>query len=349
MARNLFLFTGKDFLKISVMMVLAVLFFGLTGLLMILLMKWMTLQSYGRDLATNKHGISDTKASRLGGAAIFICAAILLSIGVFNGSVPADSSLFNGNTSLWWVAVICCGFLGFIEDLKNSFLSPRYRLCIQLIIFSIILGILPNLVPKDLTNTFLDWLISLPVIGWLTTVVFCVSFINSVNMADGANGLVPGLLTIAFGIFFIETNAYVYGCLMTSCGLFALFNMISGRLLLGDGGAYALGAIVVLSGLHMFSKGIFSAWFLVSLLSYPCIDFVATIFRRTIKGRSVFLADDDHLHNRINYWLKKWIPSRTLANSLTGILIVVFTSGLTLVGYLNQWWSITSELWFWLF
>ena len=50
--------------------------------------------------------------------------------------------------------------------------------------------------------------------------------------------------------------------LMSSCGLFLIFNVISGRLYLGDAGAYGLGAGVVLAGLFFNAQGIFSASFL---------------------------------------------------------------------------------------
>ena len=43
----------------------------------------------------------------------------------------------------------------------------------------------------------------------LVTVIFCVGFINSINMADGANGLMAGVMTIAFGLFYVSTGEFV--------------------------------------------------------------------------------------------------------------------------------------------
>lgn len=348
MNKSLFVLTGNDLAKLSVIILIAVILFGLTGLLMMLLMKWFTLQSYAKD-SVDKHGISSAEPSRLGGAAVFLCVVGLIVAGYFNGKVALDSGFFMGSKWLWWLAVICCGLLGVFEDLSNGSLSPRFRLFCELVIFLIFIGFLPYLIPVNLGVTILDFLISLPIMGWLITAVFCVGFVNSINMADGANGLMPGIMTIAFGIMFVETEAYVYGSLMSSCGLFTVFNMISGRLVLGDAGAYGLGAILVLSGLHMFSENVFSAWYLACLLAYPCIDFVSTLIRRMRMRLSIFQADDDHLHNRIHNSLKQRLSSRTLANSLTGAVIVTSTSGLALMGYLNLWWPITSELWGWLF
>jgi len=74
-----------------------------------------------------------------------------------------------------------------------------------------------------------------------------------------------------------------------------------------------------------------------------------TLARRYRAGRSIFLPDNDHLHNRIHYYFQRWLPSKTLANSMTGGLVVASSSGLTLIGYIYQWWPVTSDLWAWLF
>jgi hypothetical protein len=49
---------------------LAVVFFGLTGLIIMLCFQWIRLQRYAADVA-DKHGIFQVDASRLGGTAIF--------------------------------------------------------------------------------------------------------------------------------------------------------------------------------------------------------------------------------------------------------------------------------------
>jgi UDP-N-acetylmuramyl pentapeptide phosphotransferase/UDP-N-acetylglucosamine-1-phosphate transferase len=189
----------------------------------------------------------------------------------------------------------------------------------------------------------------MPLVGWAITVVFCIGFVNAINMADGANGLMPGTLTMAFVVFYLETGLLSYAVLMTSCGLFTIFNVISGRLFLGDAGAYGLGSVLVISGLYLYSEGIFSAAFLAVLFAYPCIDILVTVIRRRIEGRSIFSPDNDHLHNRIHYHFQKLLPSKTLTNSITGLSVVASSSGVAVVGYLHQWWSATSDMWLLIF
>ena len=343
MGKNLFVLTEKDLIKLSAMMLLATIFFGLTGLVIMIILQWFTRQSYAQD-SVNKHGISKIAASRLGGLAVILCTVGLLGVGTYTGlvgdlRVPFEAQPFG------WLAVLACMALGLTEDLYNDFLSPRFRLWVVLIIFALLITYRPGLIPLDLGVWGLDALMAAPIMGWLLTVIFCVGFINAVNMADGANGLMPGILAISFSLFFAETGSLVYATLMISCGLFAIFNVISGRIFLGDAGSYGLGAALVLSGLFLFSEGVFSAPFLAVLLAYPCIDFVSAIVRRRWAGRAIFLPDNDHLHNRIHFHFQKRCRSATLANSLTGGVIVASSAGIAMLGNVLNWLPVTSQLW----
>ena len=348
MGKSLYMLTAKDLVKLSVIVLLAVIFYGLTGLIIMLFFQWITLQSYAAD-AADKHGISQVSASRLGGLAIFISWLGLMLAGYSNGYMGETSGGPVGPYWIDWFAVGCCASLGLVEDLRNNLLTPRFRLLAELGIFAIAIAFWPLLIPLDLGLPGLDALMTVPVVGWFFTVVFCVGFINAVNMADGANGLMSGIMTIAYGLFYLNTSEFVYAAMMTVCALFTLFNVISGRLFLGDTGAYGLGASLAISALYLFSQDVFSAGFLACLFAYPCIDFVVTLVRRYTAGRSIFLPDNDHLHNRIHYHFQRWLPSKTLANSMTGLLVVAGSSGLALAGYLNQWWLVTSNFWAWLF
>ena len=348
MTKPLFVLTEKDLVKLSVMMLLAVIFFGLSGLMIMIFMQWITRQSYAQD-AIDKHGISRIGASRLGGAVIFASWLGLLLAGYFSDYFGDELGGPSGPYWIDWIAVGSCTFLGLAEDLRNNYLNPWFRLCAQLGIFAVTIGVWPLLIPTDFGVPILDFLMRLPLIGWLLSVIFCVGFVNSINMAAGANGLMAGVITIAFSLFYASTGQFVYAAMMTACAVFTIFNIISGRLFLGDAGTYGLGSSVVICSLYLFQENIFSAAFLACLFSYPCIDFMMTLARRLRAGRSIYLPDNDHLHNRIHYHFQRWLPSKTLANSMTGGLIVASSSGVTLVGYIFQWWPVTSNLWIWLF
>ena len=341
-----FKFTGKDLLKLAIMTVVATLLFGLPGLIMLLLLQWITSQSYAIESA-DKHGISKVGASRLGGAAIFASALVLYILGFLSGVI--EPSPLSTISIVFWLSIFSCVGIGLMDDLKSNLLSPKMRLIVISLIFGLCLVTVPTLVPQKIGLVGLDFLLDKAVIAWMLTLVFCVGFVNAVNMADGANGLIPGIISIALTIFYMEVGSFTYAIFMTTCGLFTLFNVISGRLFLGDAGAYGLGSMVALNGLFLHSAGGFSAAFLAVLFAYPCIDILVTVTRRWIKGRSILLPDNDHLHNRVHFHCQGWFRSKTLANSLTGILIVSLSSGLALLGYTEAWWSVTSNKWAWVF
>ena len=337
------IFSEKAFVQLLVTIFLATVFFGIPGLLFMLLLQWITRQSYAEE-SVDKHGISHVQASRLGGAAVFFCVFGLTVAAAYGGLLEVSDGPYS---VFWWgwAGVLGCAALGLVEDLQNNHLSPTFRLCAKTTILALVVGLWPYLIPVNLGVPGVDALMALPLIGWALTVIFCVGFINAINMADGANGLVPGILTICFSIFYMETGGFAYASLMTSCALFTIFNVISGRLFLGDTGAYGLGAAVALSGLFLFSEEVFSASYLAVMLAYPCLDILVSLVRRRINGRSVLLPDNDHLHNRLYYHCRRWFRSKTLANSITGALIVLGTSGVAVIGYLERWWPVTSDEW----
>ena len=107
---------------------------------------------------------------------------------------------------------------------------------------------------------------------------------------------------------------------------FWLINVLTGRILLGDLGAYAIGALIVFEAFNLFDEHGVSLFFLASLLSYPCVELLRIMMVRFLRGQSPLSADNAHLHNLLNAKLKGFLRGNTLPNSLTGMLIVITTS-----------------------
>ncbi len=338
-----FLLSEKDLIKLSIMMVLAVGFFGLAGLLAMIFMQWVTRQSYAAD-AVDKHGIAEVTASRLGGVMILAGSIGVMLLAVISG-VEARANGPLGTPLYAWVGVLGCAGLGLVEDVRNDALKPCYRLLSKAFIFFVVLVLWPELVPSHIGIIGIDALLAYSGSALLLTILFCVGFLNAANMADGANGLMPSIFFSAFLIFYLEYGGLGFEALMTGCGLFLIFNVISGRLFLGDAGAYGLAAGVALAGLFFYGQGIFSASFLAVLLAYPCIEILVSMVRRWKQGKSMFLPDNDHLHNRIHRYFRRQFKSANLANSLTGLSIAGASAGIALAGYLGAWWPVTGSEW----
>lgn len=339
----------KDFIHISILVVLTGILFGLAGSVVTLLLQWFSLQQTGIDSAS-KHGISARSSSRLGGLSVMVSVFVFFTIDYIS-----DSSLFvndlaaYGNHRFGIFAIMCCAAMGLAEDLKADFLSPVIRLVLKFFLFAGIIFVWPDLVPDSIGLVGFDYLLELPLVGALIVVIFLVGFINAVNMADGANGLIPGIAFFSILLFYLQTGRVVDENFMAACGVFLLFNVVTGRLFLGDAGTYGLGAALAIYGLVFFNAGTFSLGFLASLFAYPCVDFLVSIARRMLVGRSPFSPDNDHLHNRIHFYFRPKLRSQVASNSITGLLVSGSTSGLVLLGYIYEWWLPSSNEWFYFF
>ena len=127
MLEKAFKFTGKDLTKLSIMMVMATLLFGLPGLVVMLFYQWITSKSYAIE-SLDKHGISKVGASRLGGSAIFGSALGLYLFGVYWGVI--EPSPLSTISIIFWLSIFSCMSVGLIDDFKSNLLSPRIRLII---------------------------------------------------------------------------------------------------------------------------------------------------------------------------------------------------------------------------
>ena len=334
----------KETSKLLLMLIIAFIVWGFVGLFLIGLMQFVSMQGWATD-SVHKHGIAEMQASRLGGAVCILAGFLVVITLKLNGADESGGSGPFGIRRFVLVAILGSMTLGLIEDIRNDSLSPRIRLGILAILFGFILWQWPALVPSSIGAPILDSLLSIPALAFVLCLVFCVGFLNAVNMADGANGLVPSILLAAYIIFYQEYGGVGLLSAVTILSAFWIFNVVSGRLFLGDAGAYAFGASLLVSSLTSYANGIMSLSFLAALLCYPCLDFLFSILRRLVNGRPIMKPDNDHLHNRIHFQYRKFIKSKNIANSAAGLTVAGASSGVVLWGYLAAWWPINSGQW----
>ena len=330
--------------KLVMIVLLAFLMLGITGLGVFIVMYSLSTMRIGLDLAAS-HGISAINSSRLGGVAIVVTFLGLLigmaMLGPYNLGILWDATFLN-----LWSTIILCVLLGAVEDFRADLLSPHFRLVAKLLAFGIFLWVTPAMVPQSIGVPLMDFIFAEPAFAWALCTLFCVGFINACNMADGANGLFPGIATIVIGVLFLEYGRPAEGALLVVCLMFLIFNVISGRFFLGDTGSYGLGAVIACYGLLGVAQGDFSAGFMASLLSYPCVELLVSMTRRARKGQSPLRPDNGHLHNRLHKFYEPKFKSRVISNSMTGLTISFFSSGVCLVIYLSGLLSIRSNAWF---
>lgn len=345
---SLFLLTKHELYKLTVMLLIATAAFGLSGLVIILMMQWMTLQSYAAE-STDKHGISEVKASRLGGVAVAIAVLVSMAFLLFSGHRGIISNTPLGLYWPLWLGAFGCFFLGLLEDLRNGSLSPRARLISKALLLLVVFLLSPSLVPDTVGIPGVDWVLDFSWLALIITLFFSVGFINAVNTVDGANGLLAGIFAITCFIFATELPVVALQSALYGASLFLIFNVISGRLFLGDAGSYGIGAAMLLSGLAALDRDLVSLSFLAALYFYPCVDFVVSIGRRIRSGKSITAPDNDHLHNRVHTFYKRRLRSKNMANSATGLSIAGMSSGLVLCVYVLDTIPLDSNQWIFVF
>ena len=333
----------RDARKLIIGLVLAAIYFGLAGVLGMLFMQWLTRQSFGPDSAA-KHGISTKPASRLGGVAVIVITCTLMA---FSDYLSPGAVLFKDAPVRYFsiFLVASCISLGLWDDLSEGGLQPRTRLFILSLVYAITLFGLPTLIPSSLGFAPLDFVMSIPPVGLVLTILFCVGFLNAINMADGANGLVPGIALVSFFFFSLLDGSPVWSYLVVGFGIFLIFNLVSGGLFLGDAGSYGVASLLSLGGLFIVSQGEASPWLMAATLSYPCLEMLVSMVRRSFVGKSMFLPDNHHLHNRLHALLRRHVKGSGLPNALTGVAIALSTSGVSLCLYYFGWLTAMDERW----
>lgn len=152
----------------------------------------------------------------------------------------------------------------------------------------------------------------------IITVIWLTGFMNTINLADGLDGLAAGICAIAAGTFLVvsmlqgQTQVILFAkqlklagilsaALCGACVGFLWFNFYPARIFMGDGGAFFLGfmlaAITVIGTLK--TTAFFSLFIPVVVVALPVLDVAFSILRRLRKGREVFEADRGHFHHQL--------------------------------------------------
>jgi UDP-GlcNAc:undecaprenyl-phosphate GlcNAc-1-phosphate transferase len=322
---------------------LVVLIGGAAGLVAMLICNYML--SFGGQDAENKHGISEVTATRLGGIAIVAYMAMHLGYQVYLG-------VYSPSAEEMYILATCAAFfsIGMYEDLKSN-LSARNRFSLMLMIGLATIYLSPGLILQPVDISWVDTILSSSamVAGLFTAV--CIAFIpNAFNTADGANGLVAGVSAFSFMALITVAPAtllpFLLACLV-GCLVFLVFNLISGRFFLGDGGAYFLGALAGLSLVVISNTTNISVWWLLSLVFYPVADLLWSIGRRAINKSSPFAPDNQHFHNLLFAYIDQGRQSSMTSNTTTGLLIAFIFSGSALFLSLFADWGPGDPVWFW--
>jgi UDP-N-acetylmuramyl pentapeptide phosphotransferase/UDP-N-acetylglucosamine-1-phosphate transferase len=222
---------------------------------------------------------------------------------------------------------------GLLED-WGLYVSPRGRLLAGFgsgILAVILLGAWS---PRADIAGF-DALMAFPVVAISLTVFFSAGYCHALNLVDGMNGLAATVSTTsALGIASVALKAgnteimVLATAVATAVGGFFFLNWPRARLFLGDGGAYAIGHILVwMAVLLVWSAEEVAVPSMLLLLFWPLADTLHTIARRLAKGFSVSCPDKMHLHQKVRRVLdivRFGYKKRSISNPMTTLVLLPF-------------------------
>ena len=274
---------------------------------------------------------------RVGGIALLLggLAAAML--------VPADRE-HEGALLRLLLAGLPAFFVGLIEDVSKK-VSISGRLIATFV--SALLGcwlIGAVLLRIDVwgVDAIFQWL---PIVAVAFTAFAVAGVANAVNIIDGFHGIAGStVIIILAGLGFLGWQAgdalvvqlAVVGA-AASFG-FLLMNYPTGRLFLGDGGAYLAGFWIAETAILLIARNPnISAWQALAVCSYPVIEAVYSIYRkRIIRKSSPALPDKLHFHMLV-YRRLVWrlVPRNDrqpwIRNAMVACVIAAWTASATIV------------------
>ena len=266
----------------------------------------------------NDRSSHNVRATRSGGLAMFCTLFIISSINYFNSVEIFDYSLI--------VPISLMLVVGLYDDIYK--LDFKLKFIFQIIAAKIIID--NGLIIDNLHGVLGIYELN-RIIAQLLTIFLVVAIINSINFIDGIDGLASTIFIIfiiGFEFFGNSVSPYFSLSIILVMSLLPLiyFNFRKkNKVFLGDSGSYLLGGVVSIYIIHILTENyiikpqydLHKIIFVVSILFYPIIDIVRVFFLRLLKGKSPFIADNNHIHHLI--------LSRTNNHFKTTFIIVFFS------------------------
>jgi UDP-N-acetylmuramyl pentapeptide phosphotransferase/UDP-N-acetylglucosamine-1-phosphate transferase len=272
-------------------------------LLVVLSQKWHGGLSHDHDL-DGVQKVHTMAVPRIGG--VGVVAGLMLGFLLFCSRSGGTSGLQDASGVCLLLASSLPAFLaGLVEDVTKR-VSVKVRLAataLSAVIASAVIGATVN--QLDLWGV--DALLAFTPCAVLVTAIVVAGGSNAINIIDGFNGLSGSTIVIMCGGFAAvalqHNDQFVAMLAVLGIGAtvgFLAVNYPSGKLFLGDGGAYFLGFWVSEMAVLLVRNPDVSAWQVLAICAYPVIEVLFSIYRRRmIQNVSPGAPDALHLHTLV--------------------------------------------------
>lgn len=216
-------------------------------------------------------------------------------------------------TALGFILVI---LVGIYDDLKGA--KAKMKLLTQLGAGALLFF------GGDGFSSFLG--IENSIVLFILTIFYYASFINIINLVDGADGLAVLLTTVIFsGLFtltFQSDTGVMILYIIISLLVFLIFNAKNSLIFMGDTGSnflgFLMGMLFINGGFGDFTVSRFLPF--IMLIALPFFDTLFAIVRRVKNKKSILDADKKHIHHIL---IRKFNLNRALL--IIVILQIIFS------------------------
>lgn len=279
---------------------------------------------------------------RVGGLAIYISILVLIPLLSF-GFIPL-SVVFNLDAEQLALLILSAApvfSIGLAEDLGYD-MSPKARL-VASAVSSFISILLFKVWLDSLGIPGVDTLLMFAPFGILFTIFATVGVVNAFNLIDGLNGLssyVTVSVAVSLSIIAFEAGNTQVSILLVLCVAavlgFMTLNFPKGKIFLGDGGAYALGHLLVWSAIILINGASeVSAFAILLVFFWPVADTGLAIWRRWKLGNPTDRPDRLHFHQLAMRFLEiKFLgrDKREIANPVATLILIPLISAPQVLG-----------------
>ncbi len=224
--------------------------------------------------------------------------------------------------------------VGQLEDIRGN-ISPAVRYGATAVSAYLLVAIFGIEISRFDFFLF-DYLIQKPVVSLLLS-VFCIAGVTqSFNIIDGKNGLSSGMALLALLVMLIvaqqhQDREFVAVSAMAAAAIagFWLVNVSTGRIFLGDAGAYLIGFMVAAMAVAIVARNPqVSPWLPFVAALYPITETLFTMTRRIgFEGNRFSEPDHLHMHSLIFRRLNAGRAARLgkWTNSLTSLILLAIS------------------------
>lgn len=206
----------------------------------------------------------------------------------------------HGLAALAFATAMSCA-VGLADDRDHIPATRRLAICGSVFICTLLIA--PELSVVALNFQSFGLTIDLGALSIPFSALCLLALQNSVNMADGRNGLVIGLCIIWLSTLLSYGPHPLNAALLSLlCGqIIVLVANMKGRVFLGDAGTYGIGAFIGLAIIWMHRSNVgLQTLDVAVILAIPILDMLRLFAFRLASGSSPFKADHDHLHHYLD-------------------------------------------------